>query len=211
MAERVAVEARLPGAAGARGGGGARWLQGAEKAKDRRGTMARLWACFGVERGRIFVVFGLVVVDCAVLLSVPWLIGRGVDAMAPAATVAAGLALGFAVVLGSLLVAYALDAALVVAQGWLMAGASQEIVKSLRKDLFGKLQKLPVAFFDGWSHGDLMSRLSNDVDNISSTIAQSTTQLVSTLLTLAGSLTLMLVLSPLSPSRRSSPCRSCSC
>ncbi len=198
MAERVAVEARLPGAAGARGGGGARWLQGAEKAKDRRGTMARLWACFGVERGRIFVVFGLVVVDCAVLLSVPWLIGRGVDAMAPAATVAGGgLALGFAVVLGSLLVAYALDAASVVTQGWLMAGASQEIVKSLRKDLFGKLQKLPVAFFDGWSHGDLMSRLSNDVDNISSTIAQSTTQLVSTLLTLAGSLTLMLVLSPL--------------
>ena len=84
-----------------------------------------------------------------------------------------------------------------MAQGWLMAGASQEIVKSLRKDLFGKLQRLPVSLFDTWSHGDLMSRLSNDVDNISSTIAQSTTQLVSTLLTIAGSLVLMLVLSPL--------------
>ncbi len=193
-------EPRFPGPVGARGGmgGGARWLQGADKAKDRRGALTRLWACFGVERGRIFLVFGLVVIDCAILLSVPWLIGRGVDAMAPAVNVAgSGAAIGFAAVLGSLLLAYALDAALVVAQGWLMAGASQEIVKSLRKDLFGKLQKLPVAFFDGWSHGDLMSRLSNDVDNISSTIAQSTTQLVSTLLTLAGSLALMLILSPL--------------
>ncbi len=45
--------------------------------------MARLWSCFGVERGRIFLVFGLVVLDCAILLSGPWLIGRCVDAMVP--------------------------------------------------------------------------------------------------------------------------------
>jgi ATP-binding cassette subfamily B protein len=156
--------------------------------------MARLWACFGVERARIFVVFGLVLVDCGILLSGPWLIGRCVDAMAPGPL---SSSIAFAAVLGALLLAYALDAALVLSQGWLMAGASQEIVKSLRRDLFGKLQRLPVSLFDSWSHGDLMSRLSNDVDNISSTIAQSTTQLVSTLLTIIGSFTLMLVLSPL--------------
>jgi ATP-binding cassette subfamily B protein len=156
--------------------------------------MARLWACFGVERARIFVVFGLVLIDCGILLSGPWLIGRCVDAMAPGPL---SSSIAFAAVLGALLLAYALDAALVLSQGWLMAGASQEIVKSLRRDLFGKLQRLPVSLFDSWSHGDLMSRLSNDVDNISSTIAQSTTQLVSTLLTIIGSFTLMLVLSPL--------------
>ena len=156
--------------------------------------MARLWACFGIERGRIFLVFGFVVLDCAILLSGPWLIGRCVDAMVPGPLSASTPSGPCSAIL---LLAYALDAALVVAQGWLMAGASQEIVKSLRKDLFGKLQRLPVSLFDTWSHGDLMSRLSNDVDNISSTIAQSTTQLVSTLLTIAGSLVLMLVLSPL--------------
>jgi ATP-binding cassette subfamily B protein len=156
--------------------------------------MARLWACFGVERGRIFTVFGLVVLDCSILLAGPWLIGRCVDAMVPGPLASA---IGFAALLAALLAAYVLDASLVVAQGWLMAGASQEIVKSLRKDLFGKLQRLPIALFDAWSHGDLMSRLSNDVDNISSTIAQSTTQLVSTLLTIVGSLVLMLILSPL--------------
>ena len=156
--------------------------------------MARLWSCFGIERKRIFLVFGFVVLDCAILLSGPWLIGRSVDAMVPGPLSAS---IAFGALLGILLLAYALDAALVVAQGWLMAGASQEIVKSLRKDLFGKLQRLPVSLFDTWSHGDLMSRLSNDVDNISSTIAQSTTQLVSTLLTITGSLVLMIVLSPL--------------
>ena len=197
MAERAQEEPRLPGPGGGpRGGmgGGARWLQPVVRAKDRRGTMARLWACFGVERARIFVVFGLVLVDCGILLSGPWLIGRCVDAMAPGPL---SSSIAFAAVLGALLLAYALDAALVLSQVWLMAGASQEIVKSLRRDLFGKLQRLPVSLFDSWSHGDLMSRLSNDVDNISSTIAQSTTQLVSTLLTIAGSFTLMLVLSPL--------------
>jgi len=197
MAEPVVEPPRLPGiGGGSRGGmgGGARWLQAGARAKDRRGTMARLWSCFGVERGRIFLVFGLVVLDCAILLSGPWLIGRCVDTMVPGPL---SSAIAFAVLLVALLVAYALDAALVVSQGWLMAGASQEIVKSLRKDLFGKLQRLPVSLFDTWSHGDLMSRLSNDVDNISGTIAQSTTQLVSTLLTIAGSLVLMLVLSPL--------------
>ena len=197
MAERAQEEPRLPGPGGGpRGGmgGGARWLQPVVRAKDRRGTMARLWACFGVERARIFVVFGLVLVDCGILLSGPWLIGRCVDAMAPGPL---SSSIAFAAVLGALLLAYALDAALVLSQGWLMAGASQEIVKSLRRDLFGKLQRLPVSLFDSWSHGDLMSRLSNDVDNISSTIAQSTTQLVSTLLTIIGSFTLMLVLSPL--------------
>jgi len=197
MAEPVVEPPRLPGiGGGSRGGmgGGARWLQAGARAKDRRGTMARLWSCFGVERGRIFLVFGLVVLDCAILLSGPWLIGRCVDSMVPGPL---SSSIAFAVLLVALLVAYAMDAALVVSQGWLMAGASQEIVKSLRKDLFGKLQRLPVSLFDTWSHGDLMSRLSNDVDNISGTIAQSTTQLVSTLLTIAGSLVLMLVLSPL--------------
>jgi ATP-binding cassette subfamily B protein len=197
MAEPVREEPRPAGLGGGpRGGmgGGARWLQPVVRAKDRRGTMARLWASFGVERRRIFLVFGLVLLDCAILLAGPWLIGRCVDAMVPG-PIAPPIA--FAAALGALLLSYGLDAALVVAQGWLMAGASQEIVKSLRKELFGKLQRLPVSLFDSWSHGDLMSRLSNDVDNVSSTIAQSTTQLVSTLLTIAGSFALMLVLSPL--------------
>ena len=75
--------------------------------------------------------------------------------------------------------AYLADALLTFLQGWLMAGVSQRIVKSLRSHLFQKLQKLPVAFFDTRTHGELMSRLSNDIDNVSNTVSQSTTQLMS--------------------------------
>lgn len=175
-------------------GGGARWLQPAAKARDAKGTMRRLWACFGVERGRLALIFFLVLIDCAALLAAPWLIGRCIDAMGGGGGAKSSV-LGIA--LAALVAAWIIDALIVIVQGWLMAGASQSIVRSLRKGLFGKLQRLPVSLFDRWSHGDLMSRLANDVDNISGTIAQSTTQLLSTVLGIVGSLALMLALSPL--------------
>jgi ATP-binding cassette subfamily B protein len=78
-----------------------------------------------------------------------------------------------------------------------MAGVSQRIVKTLRSHLFQKLQRLPVAFFDTRTHGELMSRLSNDIDNVSSTVSQSTTQLMSGAIMLVGSFIMMLVLSPI--------------
>ncbi len=188
------------------GGGAARWLQGGSRAKDSKATLRRLWAWFGVEKGRLVLVSLLVLVDCGVLLCAPWLVGRGIDAMggtggrSPGFGVALkalvpGGALG--TIIAVLVSAYAIDAILVVLQGWLMAGASQSIVASLRRSLFSKLKRLGVPFFDSHSHGDLMSRLANDVDNISSTIAQSTTQLILTVLNILGSLSVMLILSPL--------------
>ncbi len=96
-----------------------------------------------------------------------------------------------------LIVAFIVDALLTFLQGWLMAGVSQRIVKRLRDALFKKLQKLPVAFFDKRTHGELMSRLSNDIDNVSSTISQSTTQLMSGVIVISGSFIMMLILSPI--------------
>ena len=78
-----------------------------------------------------------------------------------------------------------------------MAGVSQRIVMNLRSALSEKLQKLPISFFDTHTHGDIMSRLSNDIENVSSTISQSTTQLMSGVITIVGSLVMMLMLSPI--------------
>ena len=78
-----------------------------------------------------------------------------------------------------------------------MAGVSQRIVMNLRCALFDKLQKLPIVFFDSHSHGEVMSRLSNDIDNVSGTISYSTTQLMSGLIMIIGSLVMMTILSPL--------------
>jgi len=78
-----------------------------------------------------------------------------------------------------------------------MAAISQRTIRLLRSGLFDKMQNLPVSFYDTHSHGDLMSRITNDIDNVSSTISTSTTQLMSTVISLAGSLVMMLTISPL--------------
>ncbi|HCL49488.1 MAG TPA: multidrug ABC transporter ATP-binding protein, partial [Clostridiaceae bacterium] len=67
----------------------------------------------------------------------------------------------------------------------------------LRGGLFGKLQKLPISFFDTHTHGDIMSRLTNDIEEISSTVSQSMVQLMSGAIMLAGSVVMMLLLSPI--------------
>ncbi len=76
-----------------------------------------------------------------------------------------------------------------------MAGLSQRIVMNLRRTLFDKLQKLPLSFFDARPHGEIMSRLSNDIDNVSNSISQSMAQLMSGCIAVTGSLAMMLWLS----------------
>lgn len=125
----------------------------------------------------------------------PYLIGRSIDDMLKGKSAVRFEILG--IIVAVLLAAYLTDALIIFLQGWLMAGVSQHIVLDLRSTLFAKLQKLPLSFFDLNTHGELMSRLSNDIDNISSTISQSTTQLMSNVIAIAGSFTMMLVLNPL--------------
>ncbi|MNO22767.1 putative ABC transporter ATP-binding protein [compost metagenome] len=79
-------------------------------------------------------------------------------------------------------------------QNYLLADISQRTVWSLRKDLFQHLQRLPIPFFAGKSHGELMSRTTNDIDNIASSLNQSLVQIISSIIMLAGSLTMMLLL-----------------
>lgn len=165
------------------------------KPKNFKGTLRRLWQYFGKERKMLSFIFIFILIDSALMLLAPFLIGKAVDAMSlKGGKVDFGL---LEVIIFVLIAAYVGDAVLTFLQGWLMAGVAQRIVKSLRDTLFKKLQKLPVSFFDARSHGELMSRLSNDIDNVSNTISQSTTQLMSGLVVITGSLLMMLILSPL--------------
>ncbi|WCK56917.1 ABC transporter ATP-binding protein [Aneurinibacillus sp. Ricciae_BoGa-3] len=164
------------------------------KPKDLKGTLKRLWSYFGEQRTLLTVIFLFIVVDSVITLLGPYLIGISVDAMSGPRHLVNFNVLGIAVL--TLVGTYVVDGLLTFLQGWLMAGVSQQIVMRLREALFAKLQKLPVAFFDTHPHGELMSRLSNDIDNVSTTISQSTTQLMSGLIAIAGSLIMMLWLSP---------------
>ncbi|MEW9053508.1 MAG: ABC transporter ATP-binding protein [Neobacillus sp.] len=183
----------IPGRPG--GFGGAHKRGPVVKPRNFKETMKRLWQYFGNEKRMLLVVFIFIGISSALTLLAPFLIGKAVDAInLDEQGVNFGL---LQVMLFILITAYLLDAVLNLLQGWLMAGVSQRIVKRLRGALFQKLQKLPVSFFDSRTHGELMSRLSNDIDNVSNTISQSTTQLMSGVIVIAGSLVMMLVLSPI--------------
>ncbi|MDF2724723.1 MAG: multidrug transporter ATP-binding protein [Paenibacillus sp.] len=165
------------------------------KPKNFRKTMAKIWRYLGKERKRLSVIFVLLLVNAGISLTVPYLIGVSIDSM-----VESGSGVDFSVLkmtLFALAAAYICDGSLTFTQGWLMAGLSQRVVLSLRRSMFEKLQKLPLSFFDSRPHGELMSRLSNDIDNVSNTISQSTVQLLSGVIAIIGSLTMMLILSPL--------------
>ncbi|MCJ8012879.1 ABC transporter ATP-binding protein/permease [Paenibacillus sp. KQZ6P-2] len=164
------------------------------KPKNFLSTLRRLWGYIGKERKLLFLIFLFIVIDAAVTLLGPYLIGRSIDAMSPLGGVNFSFLQMLIIILAS---AYVTDAALTFLQGWLMSGMSQRIVASLRRALFGKLQKLPVSYFDARTHGEVMSRLTNDIDNVSSTISQSTVQLMSGVITIIGSLIMMIVLSPI--------------
>lgn len=164
------------------------------KPKDLKATLRRLWSYFGNERGRLSVIFAIVLVDSFVMLAAPYLIGVSIDAMT-----SKGGAVDFGalqVALIALVVSYIADGGLTLMQGWLMAGTSQRIVGRLRASLFDKLHRLPIRFFDTRTHGDLMSRMSNDIDNVSNTVAQSATQIMTGSINIVGALVMMLILSP---------------
>lgn len=172
-----------------------RGMQPVARAKDIRGTLKSLWKYIGKERKPLLLVIAFVVVSSGIGLSVPYLIGRAIDAISG----------GFGRVsfgeLGALLMilagAYLADGVLHLLQGFIVAGISQRIVRNIRNTLSEKLHRLSIAFFDKRPHGELMSRLSNDVDNISTTLSQSSVQLMSSVIIISGSFVMMLFLSPL--------------
>lgn len=164
------------------------------KPKQLWGTLRRLWRYLRPEEGVLLVVFLLVLADAALTVLGPYLIGRTTDVIAalaanPDLAPLRRLLLLFAAVFvfGSLLGAV---------QAWLTVAVSQRVVRRLRTALFDKLQRLPLAYFDTHAQGDLMSRLTNDIDNVSSSVTQSSAQLMSGFIAILGSLSMMLLLSP---------------
>lgn len=165
------------------------------KPKNFTGTLKRLWGYIGKEKKFITVIFMFILFHSGLTLLSPYLIGVSVDAMSIFDGTVNFRLLQIIVII--LAVVYIADAVISFMQSWLMAGISQRIVANLRQSLFGKLQKLPVAYFDSRPHGEMMSRLTNDIDNVSNAISQSVVQLMSGAVAIAGALIMMLILSPL--------------
>ena len=100
-------------------------------------------------------------------------------------------------ILATMLLVYILSSILTGVSSIVSAHLSLNTIRKMRKDLFDKLVYLPIKFFDTHKHGDIMSRMTNDVDSISNTISQSISSLISAVLTIIGALAIMIYYSPL--------------
>lgn len=155
-----------------------------EKPAHGKATAGRLLKLFLNQGKGFFIAMALTVISAILSVLVPSFTGKVFDVFGDTPLV---LRLVLAIV------ALHLSTAVTsVCSGILVLRASQRLVKGIRTDLFAKLQRLPLAFFDQVPRGDTLSRLTNDVDTISLTIAQSLVQLVSSLLTIIGSLIIMI-------------------
>lgn len=158
------------------------------KPKDMKGTLIRLWGMTKGHRGGlgwILMLSGLTSVSA--VLS-PYLIGTVVSALDTGKPVRGFLCLLAALYTGDWLVRFS--------QQYVMASIGQSVIHDIRTTLFEVMKQLPLAFFDSRQHGELMSRLTNDVDNISTTISSSLTQLLTYCFTLTGIFFMMVRLSP---------------
>ena len=109
-----------------------------------------------------------------------------------------GVGIDFTLLAQTLLLAvgvYLFASVLQWAQGYLLAGVAQRVVYGMRRDVEAKLARLPLKYFDSHSHGDVLSRVTNDVDNISTTLQQGLSQIVTSVLTVVGVLAMMVWIS----------------
>jgi len=172
-------------------GGGARFLRAQEKPKNFTKTLVRLLSFFRGQQYVLILVILLSIGASAAALAGPFLTGLVVDHLAQE-SILQNIALVFA----AMILLYIWDSVANFLQSWVVAGASQKLVYTLRKILFKHLQRLPIKFFDRHMHGELMSRLSNDTDNIAGILGTALVQLTSITITLIGVLAMMLWLSP---------------
>ncbi|WP_394272736.1 ABC transporter ATP-binding protein [Butyricicoccus sp.] len=157
-----------------------------EHAEDVKGTLRRIVTYFVREKLLVFCMLGIVIFGTLCGVLAPSLQSKAIDIIA--GTVQGKL---MNTVL-FMLTAYLLYSGSQLIQGLISAKLSQRIVKRMRGELFEKIVDLPVPYLDTHSHGDVMSRMTNDIENISTTVSQSLPSLFSGVLTILGTVAIML-------------------
>ena len=178
--EKKLLERTMPGM-----NRGARFAE-AEHAENVGGTLRRIVTYFAREKA--IVLFMLLVVVFGTLCGVyaPSLQSNAID------MIAGSKSGNLPACLGLMLGVYLVYSGCQLLQGLLSARISQRLVKRMREELFGKLVDVPVRYLDTHSHGDVMSRMTNDIENISTTVSQSLPSLFSGVLTILGTVAIML-------------------
>ena len=188
--------------AGPRGGGhGPRGMMPGEKAKDFKGTMKKLLGY--MKRFLPGIILVLVCAAASTIFSIfgPKILGQATtklfEGLLAMLTGTGGIDFG---AIGQILLflagLYVISALLSYVQGWVMAGVATKLSYSMRKDISSKIDRLPLAYFDRVQSGEVLSRITNDVDTVTPTLNQSLSQIVTSVTMMIGVLVMMLTISP---------------
>lgn len=194
----------MPGMPFGRGPGGMGMGMPGQKAKDFKGSLKRLTGYLKPHRYQLYAVFLTAILSTVFAILSPKIMGKATTKLfegimmkvnkVPGAEIDFTYIWQIVMFLAGL---YVLSALFGYVQQYLMAGVAQRTVYDLRKEVNAKISRLPLSYFDSRTHGEVLSRAVNDVDNIGSTLQQSLTQLITAVVTLVGVIVMMLTISPL--------------
>ncbi|MFD0961715.1 ABC transporter ATP-binding protein [Paenibacillus chungangensis] len=162
-----------------------------QRAKDAAGTLKRIWRYLIQYRAKLFAVMAMVLLSTGLALLGPYLIGTAIDRFIVERDS------GMLLFLVAIAAVYSLQALTTWLQSIWMIVIAQRTVLSLRTELFNHLQRLPIPYFAKRQHGETMSRMTNDIENVSATLNSSVISVFSSVLLLVGIISVMLSLSPL--------------
>lgn len=172
-----------------------------DKAKNFSATMKRLIAYLGAYKVGTTIAIILAFLSTLFTIFGPRILGNATTAVfkgAMAQFMGQSGGMDYANIRNMLLLAlglYIISAALAFIQGWVMTGVSVDITYRLRKDISSKINRLPLRYFDSTSHGEVLSRITNDVDTVNQTLSQSLSQIINSIVTVFGVLVMMFVIS----------------
>ncbi|MED3785946.1 ABC transporter ATP-binding protein [Peribacillus frigoritolerans] len=186
------------------GPGGGNMMMMGQKAKDFKGTLKRLLTYLKPRRNRLISVFLAAIMSTIFMIVGPKIMGNAITELFEGAygkfQGIPGAAINFDKIGQILLLLaglYALSSLFSYVQQYIMSSVAQDTVYDLREDVNKKLEKLPLKFFEGRPNGETLSRMTNDIDTIGSTLQQSLTQFITSIVTIVGIIIMMLSISPL--------------
>jgi ATP-binding cassette, subfamily B, multidrug efflux pump len=182
------------------GHGGPMGMMKGEKPRDFKGTIKKLLQYLGSYKLLILVVWVLAIASTVAAIFGPKILGKATTVLFEGvmAEMAGTGTIDFTYIgqiLLFTLMLYLLSAGLSFAQGWIMSSVAMNITYQFRKDISQKINRMPFKYFDGTNHGEILSRITNDVDTVSQTLNQSLTQIITSVTTMVGVLVMMLTIS----------------
>lgn len=186
-----------PGGGGPMGG----MMRGGEKARNFKGTMKKLIKHLSVYKVSIIIVFIFAAASAIFSIVGPKILGNATTKlfegiMGKVANTGTGIDFEYiGGIMLTLIGLYLLSALFSYIQGWVMSSVSMKVSYGFRKDISEKINRMPLRYFDGTNHGEILSRVTNDIDTLSQTLNQSMTQIITSITTVIGVLIMMLSIS----------------